>query len=45
MFWINIVATLIACYFSKEEYNRGRIGWAMFWSALLGWDIHTLLGY
>lgn len=43
MFFINVIITIIALYFAKQEYERGRVGWAMFWSALLGWDIHTLL--
>jgi hypothetical protein len=43
MFFINLIVTLVAAYFAKQEYKNGRIGWAMFWSALIGWDIHTLL--
>ena len=43
MFYINVIVTIIAAYFAKQEYDNDRIGWAMCWSALLGWDIHTLL--
>ena len=43
MFIINLIITVIAAYFAKQEYERGRTGWAMFWAALLGWDVHTLL--
>ena len=43
MFIINVIITIIAAYFAKQEYDRGRIGWAMLWSVLLGWDLHTLL--
>ena len=44
MFWLNLIITAITIYFAKEEYERGRIGFAMFWSVLVGWDLHTLLG-
>lgn len=43
MFWFNLFLTGLAAYFAKEEYDRGRIGWAMVWAALLGWDLHSLL--
>jgi hypothetical protein len=43
MFFMNVVLTLMAVYFAKQEYENGRIGWAMLWSLLLGWDIHSLL--
>jgi hypothetical protein len=39
---LTLIVTAIAVYFAKEEYENGRIAWAMFWSLLLGWDIHTL---
>jgi hypothetical protein len=43
MFFINVIITIIAAYFAKQEYDRGRIGLAMFWSGLLGWDLHMVL--
>jgi len=43
MFLLNLVLLGLALYFAREEYNMGRIGWAMFWSLLVGWDLHTLL--
>jgi hypothetical protein len=43
MFWLNLLLTFVAVYFTREEYERGRIGWAIFWAIILGWDIHTLL--
>ena len=45
MFVIHIIVTLIAAYFAKEAYDDCRLGWAMFWAGLLGWDLHTLLSY
>jgi hypothetical protein len=42
MFW-NLLATALAVYFVKQEYENGRPIWLMVWSILLGWDIHTLL--
>ena len=43
MFLLNIILTAIAIYFAKQEYDNGRIGMAMLWSFLLGWDLHTLI--
>jgi hypothetical protein len=43
MFLLNILLTMLAFYLAKKEYDNGRIEWAMFWSALLGWDLHTLI--
>ena len=43
MFVMNIIVTALALYFAKQEYDNGRIGWAMFWAFLLGWDLHTVL--
>ena len=43
MLLLNLVLTLVAAYFTCEEYNKGRISWAIFWAILLGWDIHTLI--
>jgi uncharacterized membrane protein len=40
---INLLLTVIAIYFAKESYNNKRIGMAMFWAALFGWDLHNLL--
>jgi hypothetical protein len=45
MDWINIIVTMVAVYFAKESYDRGQIGAAMFWSLLLGWDLHVLAYY
>ena len=44
MFWIGLLATVVAAYFTYDEYKQDRTGWAIFWAALLGWDIHALLG-
>lgn len=43
MFFINLLVTILAAYFVKQEYDRDRIGWAILWAMLLGWDLHTLL--
>ena len=43
MLLLDIVLTLMAAYFAKQAYDDGHIEWAMFWSVLLGWDIHTLV--
>ena len=43
MFIFNILLTAIAVYFAIQEYDNSRIGWAMFWAALVGWDLHTLI--
>jgi hypothetical protein len=43
MFIFTVVITIVASYFAKQEYDRNHIGLAMFWSALLGWDLHTLI--
>jgi hypothetical protein len=45
MFLLNVLLTLVAVYFAKQEYDDGRIGSAMFWSALFGWDLHSMLSY
>lgn len=44
MFWFNILMLLLSAYMAKEDYERGRIGWAMAWSYLVGWNLHSLLG-
>ena len=43
MFLLNLALLGIAVYFAKQEYDMGRISWAMFWSLLVGWDLHTLI--
>ena len=43
MILLTVVLTLMSIYFAKKEYEANRILWAMFWSFLLGWDVHTLL--
>jgi hypothetical protein len=42
---LSIIVTLVAVYFAKKEYDDGRIGMAMFWAALIGWDLHVLAYY
>jgi len=43
MFLLNILLTIIAFYFARKDYDNGRFEWAMFWSLLLGWDLHSLV--
>ena len=43
MFILHLIVTLMAAYFAKQAYDDYRIGWAMFWSGIVGWDIHTLI--
>jgi len=43
MFILLLIGTLIAAYFAKKAYENHKIGWAMLWSALLGWDLHVIL--
>ena len=43
MFFVNVIITIIAIYFAKKSYENYQILWAMFWSFLVGWDIHTLI--
>ena len=43
MFLISIFFILLTAYFAKQEYDRQHIEWAMFWTFLLGWDIHSLV--
>jgi len=45
MLLISIFFIVLTAYFAKEEYENRRIGWAMFWAGLLGWDLHSLLGH
>jgi len=44
-FAINIIALVLSAYFAKESYDDYRIGPAMFWTGLSGWDLHALLSY
>ena len=43
MFLLTIILTAMAVYFAKQEYDNGRIGLAMLWAGILGWDLHTLV--
>jgi hypothetical protein len=43
MFLLTLILTILAGMLAKKEYENGRIEWAMFWSLLLGWDIHVLI--
>jgi len=41
---LNIIVTILSIYFTKEAYDDYRIGPAIFWAFLTGWNLHTLLG-
>lgn len=41
---INIILLVAVVYFAKDDYKNARVEWAMFWSALFGWNLHTMLG-
>jgi hypothetical protein len=43
-FALNLIVTLASVYFAKEAYEDYRIVPAMFWSCLIGWNLHTLIG-
>jgi len=43
MVLIHLILILISAYFAKREYDANRMPLAMFWSVLIGWDIHALL--
>jgi hypothetical protein len=45
MIILTIIATALSAYFAKEAYDQYRLGWAVFWSVLLGWDLHSLITY
>lgn len=45
MFILLLLATLFAAFLAKDAYDNYRIGWAMWWAGLLGWDLHTMLNY
>jgi hypothetical protein len=45
MFILTAFLTLVAVYFAKREYEEYRMGWAMFWACLVGYDLHSLLNY
>jgi hypothetical protein len=42
-FAINLFVLILAVYFAKESYDQYKIVPAMFWSLLVGWDLHTIL--
>jgi hypothetical protein len=44
MLWLNLILTLATAYFVKQSFGEDREGWLVFWSIMLGWNIHTLLG-
>jgi hypothetical protein len=44
LYYLEVALLLIAIYFAKQDYNNGRISWAMFWAFMVGWDLHTLIG-
>jgi hypothetical protein len=44
MFVLLLIGTLAAAYFAKEAYDNYRIGIAMIWASLVGWNLHTILG-
>lgn len=43
MFYVNVILTIMAIYFAIKEYKNNNTKMAMFWSALLGWDLQVLL--
>jgi hypothetical protein len=43
-FVLEIVVLLASLYYAKEEYDNQRIGYAMLWASLVGWNLHTILG-
>ena len=45
MFLLVLIVTIITAYFAKQSYDDYRIGWAMFWAFVVGWDLHTLITY
>jgi hypothetical protein len=45
MLELSIFASLVAAYFTKNDYDNQQYGSAIFWAVLLGWDIHTVLSY
>jgi hypothetical protein len=45
MFIIHLLVTILTIYFTKQAYDNYRIGWAIFWAMLLGWDLHVLLTF
>jgi uncharacterized membrane protein len=42
-FVIGLIVLVASIYFAKESYDDQRIGSAMFWASLVGWNIHSLL--
>jgi hypothetical protein len=43
-FTLSLIALLASAYFAKEAYDNYRIGIAMIWASLVGWNLHTILG-
>jgi hypothetical protein len=43
MFYVHVILILLTLWFANQEYNNGRIEWAMFWAMLVGWDLHALI--
>lgn len=43
MFILYLIVTAVAIYFAHKAYHDQKIGLAMFWSMLVGWDLHTLI--
>jgi hypothetical protein len=43
-FALNLIVLVASAYFAKESYDDYRIIPAMFWSCLVGWNLHTTIG-
>jgi len=43
-FALSLIALLASAFFAKTSYDDYRIGQAMIWSCLVGWNLHTILG-
>lgn len=43
MWLLTLVLAIISAYYARKEYKNYRIGAAMFWASLLGWNIHSLI--
>ncbi len=41
--YVNVFLLVLTTWFAFREYKNDRILWAMFWSMLVGWDLHTIL--
>jgi hypothetical protein len=44
MFLLDCILLVLSIYFAKEAYDNYKVELAMFWSMLVGWNVHTLLG-